>query len=83
MSNADRASAIEKIKKCLALSSSANEHEAATAMRQARKLMEKFSLTEMAEDFFKLGKDQLCHDFTNPPAWYFWMGNAVGRAFGC
>ncbi|EXB26057.1 hypothetical protein J537_2336 [Acinetobacter baumannii 1437282] len=35
---------IEKIKKCLALSKSANQHEAATALRQAQALMEKFNI---------------------------------------
>ena len=31
---------LDKIKKCLVLASSANEHEAAAALRQAQKLME-------------------------------------------
>lgn len=35
---------IEKIKKCLALSKSANQHEAATALRQAQALMEKYNI---------------------------------------
>ena len=37
---------LDKIKKCLALASSANEHEAAAALRQAQKLMAQFGLTE-------------------------------------
>lgn len=36
--------ALSRIKKCLALSASANEHEAAAAMRQAAALMRKFNL---------------------------------------
>lgn len=35
----DRAKALDRIAKCLALSKSANEHEAAAALRQAQKLM--------------------------------------------
>lgn len=37
---------IRKIKHCLALSASSNEHEAAAAMRQAQALMQKHRLTE-------------------------------------
>ncbi|UCU92660.1 DUF2786 domain-containing protein [Hydrogenophaga taeniospiralis] len=41
-----RDEALKKIKKCLALSRSANEHEAAAALRHAQKLMQAFSLAE-------------------------------------
>ncbi|MFV5413888.1 DUF2786 domain-containing protein [Acinetobacter baumannii] len=44
---------IEKIKKCLALSKSANQHEAATALRQAQVLMEKYNID--ADDAELLG----------------------------
>ena len=44
---------IEKIKKCLALSKSANQHEAATALRQAQSLMEKYNID--ADDSELLG----------------------------
>lgn len=40
----DRKTAIEKIRKCLALSRSAEPHEAAAALRQAQKLMEQFGV---------------------------------------
>lgn len=36
---------LNKIKRCLALSKSSNEHEAATALRQAHMMMEKYSIT--------------------------------------
>jgi hypothetical protein len=42
----DRQKALDKIKRCLALGQSANEHEAAVAMRQARVLMDKFQITD-------------------------------------
>ena len=35
---------LDKIKKCLALSKSANEHEAAQALKQAQALMEKYEV---------------------------------------
>ncbi|WP_065627214.1 DUF2786 domain-containing protein [Xanthomonas euvesicatoria] len=44
----DRATAIRKVKACLRLGESANAHEAARAVSQARALMEKFGLS--AED---------------------------------
>lgn len=42
----DRSKIIDKIKKCLALSKSANEHEAAAALRQAQKLMKHYKIDE-------------------------------------
>lgn len=42
----DRAKALEKIQKCLALGKSPNEHEAAAAMRQAQNLMRNFDISE-------------------------------------
>lgn len=39
-----RARAMDKIKKCIALAQSSNPHESEAAMRQARKLMEKYRL---------------------------------------
>jgi hypothetical protein len=41
-----RDEALLKIKKCMALSKSAEPHEAAVALRQAQKLMEQFSVNE-------------------------------------
>lgn len=37
---------LRKIQKCLALSKSANEHEASVALRQAQKLMELHNVSE-------------------------------------
>lgn len=42
----DRAKILDKIQKCMNLSASSNEHEAAAAMRQAQKLMERHGVTE-------------------------------------
>lgn len=42
----DRNKVLDKIQKCMALSKSPNEHEAAAAMRQAQKLMERHGVTE-------------------------------------
>ncbi len=40
----ERKKIFEKIKKCMALSASSNEHEAEAALRQARALMEKYNI---------------------------------------
>lgn len=54
----DRAKALDRIRKCMALSKSPNEHEAAAALRQAQALMAKFNveadevdLVEYVSDF--------------------------------
>lgn len=48
MNNTEKQRAINKIKRCLALSKSSNENEAATALRQAHTMMLKYQIS--AED---------------------------------
>lgn len=43
----ERNKVLDKIRKCLALSTSSNEHEAAAALRQARKLMDAHGITDL------------------------------------
>ena len=80
----DRKSAIEKIKKCLALAKSANEHEAAAALRQAQALMEKFGvedddilMSEVCKDHVQAGAK------AKPVQWESWLAVTVAEAFGC
>lgn len=75
---------IDKIKKCLRLSSSSNEHEAASALRQAQKLMNEYGLTEedivaseISESIAKSGAK------ASPISWETYMANKIGSAFGC
>jgi hypothetical protein len=76
--------AIEKIKKCLALSSSSNEHEAAAALRQARKLMEQHQLTDHDIDAARADECKAKSGVTSqPPAWESNLAAYVGEAFGC
>lgn len=42
----DRAKALSRLRKCLALAASSNPNEAATALRQAQALMKEYQLTE-------------------------------------
>lgn len=46
MNNQERSRVLDKIKKCLALGKSPNEHEAAAALRQAQKLMTMHSISD-------------------------------------
>lgn len=80
----DKQTAIEKIKKCLALSKSANEHEAAAALRQAQALMRKYGvedgdilMAEVGEAKVKAGAK------TKPVKWESQLSSAVAAAFGC
>ncbi|MEZ7784997.1 DUF2786 domain-containing protein [Cupriavidus gilardii] len=80
----DRNSAIDKIKKCLALSASANEHEAAAALRQARALMEKFRISEgdiLASDAHEA--KATAGAASKPALWENNLAVTVCRAFGC
>lgn len=80
----DKQTAVEKIKKCLALSRSANEHEAAAALRQARALMEKFNVSDLemlaadvSESNAKAGAKLA------PAIWENGLAGVVATAFGC
>ncbi|QEW05622.1 DUF2786 domain-containing protein [Nitrincola iocasae] len=74
---------LEKIKKCLRLAKSSNANEAATAMRQAQKLMEMHGITsddisisdvETATSNAGAGK--------NPPTYIAMLANMIADAFG-
>ncbi len=80
----DREKALEKIKKCLRLAKSSNEHEAAAALRQARKMMESLQLTdsdvlasEASEARAKAGAAR------KPVAWEARLVKVVADVLGC
>lgn len=76
--------AIRKIKHCLALAQSANENEAATALRQAQALMREYRLTEMDVKLSDVGEVE--SSFTRAerqPAWVRNLGAAVADVFEC
>lgn len=75
---------IDKIKKCMALAKSSNEHEAAAALRQAQKLMQAhgisdldMSAAEATEARAKAGATQ------RPSGWETYLAGHVADAFGC
>jgi hypothetical protein len=76
--------AIRKIKHCLALAQSANENEAATALRQAQALMREYRLTEMDVKLSDVGEvESDLHRAKRRPAWDQQLSIAVADAFNC
>lgn len=77
---------LSKIKKCLALGSSPNPHEAAAAMRQAHALMSKHGVDAQGLAMAELGESSLkirtmARD--KPAKWEAQLAATVGKAFGC
>ncbi|CAI8971108.1 DUF2786 domain-containing protein [Pseudomonas soli] len=74
---------IRKIKRCLALSKSSNETEAATAMRQAQALMREYRLTEIDVHLSDVGEvESGSSRAKRRPTWDRDLGSIVGQAFG-
>lgn len=78
-----RDEALQKIKKCLALAASPEQHEAAAAMRQAQKLMQQFGLSEV--DVSLADVSEVGQKAVNAPLvkWEAWLAHIVAQAFGC
>lgn len=78
-----RDEALQKIKKCLALAASPNEHEAAAALRQAQKLMHQFGLT--SDDIDLADICEHTQKAQNVPLvnWEARLASMVAEAFGC
>jgi hypothetical protein len=75
---------IRKIKRCLALSQSSNETEAATALRQAQALMRKYQLTETDVKLSDVGEVESSHArATRRPSWDRDLGAVVADVFNC
>lgn len=76
--------ALARIKKCLALSKSANEHEAATALRQATALMRKFNL-EPAHVLASEASEAAVRSRakSRPAQWEGFLVSAVAHQFQC
>ncbi len=81
--NKDIDKIIQRIRKCLALSSSSNPNEAAAALRQAQKLMERFGVTEdqvkMAD--VKESASSAGRTAKTPPLWITSLATTVSKAF--
>ncbi len=76
--------ALSRIKKCLALAKSANEHEAAAALRQATALMRKFNL-EHASVLASQASEASAKSRTKsrPSQWERVLVAAISKQFSC
>lgn len=79
----NREDALKKIKKCLALSRSAESHEAAAALRQAQKLMEQFNLQEGEIALADVREVRVKAVSAAANLWEVRLAGLVADAFGC
>lgn len=75
---------LDKIRKCMALAKSGSEHEAATALRQAQRLMElhKVSQAEMLAAGVRESKAK-SGALSRPADWEAELAAHIAAAFGC
>lgn len=75
---------VDKIKKCLALTSSSNEHEAAAALRQAKKLMEAHGISDLDMHAAEAAERRSRAGAVKYPAnWETTLADKIAIAFGC
>ncbi len=75
---------LERIRKCLALSRSAGEGEAAAALEAARRLMDRHGVTEEALSLAEVGEARTGSPArVRPNGWEVDLVLAVAGAFGC
>lgn len=74
---------MRKIQKCLALSQSSNPHEAATALRQAKALMDKHQLSMQDVELSRIDVVEIGGKYARPPNWKIGLYQAVSKAFAC
>lgn len=80
----DKAKILDKIKKCMALAQSGNEHEAATALRQARALMASCGITEAEMLAIGVSEKRARAGATDsPPRWECQLAGVIASTFGC
>lgn len=77
----DKQKVLEKIKKCLALGESANEYEAAQAIRQAQILMKKYGISEMDVELSAVTEKGVPVAATLP-TWHQILISQCAKAFG-
>lgn len=78
-----RDQALDKVRKCLALSRSPNEHEAAAALRQAQALMRTHGIGDADVELADVAE---CRARARSPAlnrWEVHLSNCIAEAFGC
>lgn len=74
---------LRKIERCLALSRSANEHEAGTALRQAQRLMAEHGISEVDVAASTIDRATTKAEAgRTPPCWLERLSSLVNAAFG-
>ncbi|UCZ84437.1 DUF2786 domain-containing protein [Pseudomonas sp. L5B5] len=80
----DRIKALDKIKKCLRLATSANAHEAAVAMRQAQALMQQYGIGQTDVNMADvLECTAVAGSKRTPAKWEAQLAHTVARAYTC
>lgn len=79
----DRERIIRKIKRCLALSESANENEAEMAMRQAQAMMRTYRLSEIDLHVDSVGCEIRQTGMIRMASWQRALAGTAAKAFGC
>jgi hypothetical protein len=80
----DREKIIDKIKKCLALARSSNEHEAAAALRQAQKLMQQHGISDLDVEHADIQEEGTrAGAATKPARWECGLATRIAAAFDC
>lgn len=80
----DRKKALDKIKKCLRLATSANPNEAAAAMRQAHALMKQYGIGQSDVDMSDVEESTaISGSKVSPPKWEAQLSNTVAKAYAC
>jgi len=84
MMDSERDKIIAKVKKCLALATSSNEHEAAAALRQAQKLMQTHGISDLDIEHADIQEEAArAGAMLKPARWEGELAVRVARAFDC
>ena len=80
----DKDTIIAKIKKCLSLAKSSNEHEASAALRQAQKLKQQHGISDIDIEHADVQEERArAGAAVKPPRWESGLASLVAAAFGC
>ena len=79
----DRSEIIAKIKKCLALSKSSNENEAAIALRQAHSLMEKYAIDHNDPELQGITYSEIATTNKMPPSYENHLAQSIAKMMDC
>lgn len=74
-------SILSKIKKCLALSKSDNEHEAAQALKHAHALMRKHNIDATDIERSSINETKIKLAKSDPVTWHSWIISSIEKAF--